>query len=118
MDQDVLIYDKQDHIALITLNRPQVLNALSSDLRSSIHEACSEVQGNDDVRAVIFTGAGRGFCSGADIGGGPDAEDDEVRTGQSEMLDQLAWMGELAMAVYGLDKPTIAAMNGVCAGLG
>ena len=128
MAYEALIYEKQDHIALITLNRPERLNALNRRLQLDTLEACAEARNDDDVWAVIFTGAGRGFCSGADISGPPPpAAGAEQPAGapaqprvqsQNSRLDEFHWVGDQARAVYYLDKPTIAAMNGVCAGAG
>ncbi len=67
MPYEFLTYDKQDHIALITLNRPERLNALSRPLHLETLAAAEEARNDDDVFAVVVTGAGRGFCSGADI---------------------------------------------------
>lgn len=117
MSFDNLIYDKQEHIATVTLNRPERLNALSRPLQLEILEAAKEIRGDDDVWAVIVTGAGRGFCSGADISG-PRPEGPESTPPQNQLLDEFHWVGDQAMAIYNLDKPTIAAMNGVCAGAG
>ncbi len=117
MSFDNLIYDKQEHIATVTLNRPERLNALSRGLQLEILEVAKEVRGDDDVWAVIVTGAGRGFCSGADISG-PRPEGAESTPPQNQLLDEFHWVGDQAMAIYNLDKPTIAAMNGVCAGAG
>jgi 2-(1,2-epoxy-1,2-dihydrophenyl)acetyl-CoA isomerase len=124
MTYENLIYDKQDHIALITLNRPERLNALSRGLQADCHAALDEALADDDVWALIVTGAGRGFCSGADIqaaadrgaGGTPAAP--PPAPSQNQRLDQYSWVGRQARAWYYFDKPTIAAMNGVCAGAG
>jgi 2-(1,2-epoxy-1,2-dihydrophenyl)acetyl-CoA isomerase len=120
-----VLYDKTDHIACVTLNRPERLNALNPKLRAELLEACREARTDDDVRAVVFTGAGRGFCSGADLGtmAGADgaqasAAPEPPALSQNERLDEFHWIGDQARAVYNLDKPTIAAMNGVCAGAG
>lgn len=117
MAYENLLYEAQDHIAVVTLNRPERLNALSRPLQLELLEACAEAKNDDAVWAVIFTGAGRGFCSGADISG-PRPAGEERTPSQNELLDEFHWVGDQAMAVYGLDKPTIAAMNGVCAGAG
>lgn len=117
MSYDNLIYDKQDHIATVTLNRPERLNALSRPLQLEILAVAKEIRGDDDVWAVIVTGAGRGFCSGADISG-PRPEGADSTPPQNQLLDEFHWVGDQAMAIYNLDKPTIAAMNGVCAGAG
>jgi 2-(1,2-epoxy-1,2-dihydrophenyl)acetyl-CoA isomerase len=119
MAYEALTYEIADHIALITLNRPERLNALSRQLQQEVRDVCAEAKGDDDVRAVIITGAGRGFCSGADISGPPPAGHEEAAPPpQAERLDEFHWVGHLARAVYYLDKPTIAAMNGVAAGAG
>ncbi len=118
MAYEALIYDKQDQIALITLNRPERLNALNKQLQGEVNEACREARNDDGVRTVIFTGAGRGFCSGADISGQRPAEGRQQTPPQNELLDEMSWVGALATSVYHLDKPVIAAMNGVCAGAG
>ena len=117
MTYEFLNYEKSDHVALITLNRPEQLNALNAGLRDESVGVCYEAQKDDDVWAVIFTGAGRGFCSGADISGPPPAGGERTPA-QNVLLDEYRWVGHQARAVYGLDKPTIAAMNGVCAGAG
>jgi 2-(1,2-epoxy-1,2-dihydrophenyl)acetyl-CoA isomerase len=118
MGYEVVTLERADHIGTLTLNRPERLNALSRQLQLELLEALQELQDDDDVWAVIVTGAGRGFCSGADISGPPPAGTTPAAPGQSERLDEFRWVGHQARAVYYLDKPTIAAMNGVCAGAG
>ena len=115
MTDEVLLVDKTEDVAVLTLNRPEKLNALSGDLRDAMHDAIVDVKADDAVRAVIFTGAGRGFCSGADLtaGGGPEAT-----PSQNDHLDDLGWVGRQALALYGLNKPVIGAVNGVAAGAG
>ena len=116
MSDEVLLVEKTDHVAVLTLNRPHKLNALNADLRDAMQDAVSSVNTDDDVRAVIFTGAGRGFCSGADLTGGGGGV--SLPPTQSDHLDDLGWVGRQALAVYGLDKPVIGAVNGVAAGAG
>ncbi|MXY58546.1 MAG: enoyl-CoA hydratase [Gammaproteobacteria bacterium] len=116
MSTDVLLTERHDHVAVLTLNRPRKLNALDADLRDAMLDAVASVQSDDDVRAVIFTGAGRGFCSGADLTSGGRGE--PTPPTQMDRLDDLGWVGRQALAVYGLDKPVIAAVNGVAAGAG
>ena len=111
----VVLVERTGHVAVLTLNRPHKLNALDGELRDAMHDAVETVRTDDDVRAVVVTGAGRGFCSGADLtsGGG------EPRPpSQNDHLDELGWVGRQALALYGLDKPVIAAVNGVAAGAG
>jgi 2-(1,2-epoxy-1,2-dihydrophenyl)acetyl-CoA isomerase len=116
MSYDNLILDRHEHVAVITLNRPERLNALSRDLQNEMRAAAAEVKGDDNVRAVIWTGTGRGFCSGADLRSGREADD--AIPPQDDRLDEMGWVGRQAMAIYNLDKPTIAAVNGVAAGAG
>ena len=115
MSEKVLELDRQDHSAIITLSRPDKLNALSADLRNALTNALSETRDDDGVRVVIITGAGRGFCSGADLTGGAPAGGDPT---QNQHLDEFGWVGRQAKSVYQLDKPVIAAVNGVAAGAG
>ena len=109
-----IILDKSGHVATMTLNQPEKLNALSSQLRTEMHAAIDEVKNDDQIRAVIVTGAGRGFCSGADLTGNREAAE---RT-QNEDLDDLGWVGQQALAMFNLNKPVIGAINGVAAGAG
>ena len=116
MSADVLLIERHEHVAILTLNRATKLNALDAELRNAMLDAVASLQSDDDVRAVIFTGAGRGFCSGADLTGGGGGEPRPPT--QNDRLDDLGWVGRQALAVYGLDKPVIAAVNGVAAGAG
>jgi 2-(1,2-epoxy-1,2-dihydrophenyl)acetyl-CoA isomerase len=110
-----LVFERRGAVAVLTFNRPEKLNALGRDLQADIHAAAAEARNDDSIRAVVWTGAGRGFCSGADLTSGvsPDAS-----PSQNERLDELGWVGRLATTMYTLDKPTIAAVNGVAAGAG
>ena len=117
MTDNVLLVEKTEQVAVLTLNRPQKLNALDAALRDALLDALADVRADDGVRAVIATGAGRGFCSGADLTGG-GAGADAPPPSQNDHLDDLGWVGRQALAVYGLDKPVIAAVNGVAAGAG
>ena len=114
-----LSLERDEHVALITLNRPETLNALNGALQADIINAVTEVREDDEIRALVITGAGRGFCSGADISGGPrPGAEAPPQVPQNRRLDDLQWMGRLALSVGQLDKPTIAAVNGVAAGAG
>lgn len=110
-----LTLERQDRVAVVTLNRPDKLNALDAILRDELLAVSRQLDEDDNVWAVVITGAGRGFCSGVDLTGPrPEAREQT----QNERLDELGWVGRQAMAVYGLGKPTIAAVNGVAAGAG
>ncbi len=102
-------------IGVITLDRPEKLNALSRPLHDEMITAANQLQADDDVRVVIITGAGRGFCSGADLTARPGQVE---RVTQNERLDEFGWVGRQALTFGELDKPAIAAVNGVAAGAG
>ncbi len=112
-----LTFEVDDHVAVVTFNRPEKLNALNAGLREDIYSVCEQIYNDDDIRAVIFTGEGRGFCSGADLTGGRSPAGDETPP-QNQRLDQMGWVGKLAMSIYEIGVPSIAAMNGVAAGAG
>jgi 2-(1,2-epoxy-1,2-dihydrophenyl)acetyl-CoA isomerase len=114
MAERELTVDRSDQSAIITLNRPDKLNALSAGLRGLLSDALNEAAADDAVRVIILTGNGRGFCSGADLTSGEEAPPPS----QTELLDEFGWMGRQAMSIYNLDKPVIAAINGVAAGAG
>jgi len=109
-----LLLDKKDGIALITLNAPDKLNAITAGIRDSLPLAVDEIARDDEVRVVIVTGAGRGFCAGADVTA-------MTARGTTE-IPRHARLGVLAMPIADLfprlDKPVIAAVNGPCAGMG
>lgn len=121
MSYDQIIVEKKDGIATITLNRPEKMNAYTRHMQSEIVAAMDDIDADDDIRAVIFTGAGeRAFCAGADLtpeGGGQifssgedvsDLSDPEVRDGG----------GQLTLRLFNSKKPLISACNGVAVGVG
>ncbi len=116
MPYNDLILETTGHVATVTLNRPEKLNALSRSLQQDILDVCRDLKHDDNVRAVVITGAGRGFCSGADLTG-PRPQNAPEQTWQ-QMMDEDSWVGRQARAVYLIDKPAIAAVNGVAAGAG
>jgi 2-(1,2-epoxy-1,2-dihydrophenyl)acetyl-CoA isomerase len=104
-----LLVDAQDNALRIRLNRPEVLNALTLELLSELKQALTDVSQRKDVRAVLLTGAGRGFCAGADLAATPFREVKEiVETYYNPVIHLLATM----------PKPVIAGINGVAAGAG
>jgi 2-(1,2-epoxy-1,2-dihydrophenyl)acetyl-CoA isomerase len=121
---DAIQYEIRGRVAVLTLNRPERLNAISAGLRNDVHAAVERARDDDEIRALVITGAGRGFCSGADLLGGADrasagrsAAPPEPRN-QNERLDEMNWVGRWAKLFYTFDKPLIGAINGVAAGAG
>ncbi|MGI9596788.1 MAG: enoyl-CoA hydratase [Acidimicrobiales bacterium] len=106
---DAVLYEVRDNVALITLNRPERLNAWNGDLATGYFDALDKAAADPAIGAIVVTGAGRGFCAGADmdvlqgIGGGGDGGEPERRDARYAMS---------------IPKPIIAAVNGACAGLG
>jgi len=115
MGYEQLLVERREHVAVVTLDRPEKLNALSGQLSAELLALWAELAGDDEIWALVLTGAGRGFSSGADLTG---ARPERDAPSQSDRLDELGWVGRQALALYGLDKPTIAAVNGVAAGAG
>ena len=116
MEGKDLILEKDGHIAILTLNRPDKMNAINAEMRELFPRALQEVQEDDNLRALIITGAGRGFCSGADVAAqAARAAGQQVDTSRKTIL---ALVGNLILAFEKINKPIIAAVNGIAAGVG
>ena len=116
MGYQSLRVEQRGHVTILTLDRPEKLNALDHTLRTELMAAVGEAHADDDVRAVVLTGAGRGFCAGVDLtaaGGLEVGSSDQNRT-----LDRMGWVGRQATTLHEFDKPLIAAVNGPAAGAG
>ena len=107
-----IVYAKEGHVATVTLNRPEKLNAYSEVMVHEILAALGDARDDDRIRAVIITGAGRGFCSGGDIS--RDFQYPARYRGHrlESMLEMRENMHELVKFLGRFDKPTIAAVNG------
>ena len=112
MEFQQIIYEKADRVATITLSRPKKLNAYSEVMVHEILAALADARDDNEVRAVILTGTGRGFCSGGDIG--TDFEYPSRYRGHrmESMLEMRENMHQLVIFLRRFDKPTIAAVNG------
>jgi len=128
MTYEHILYDVKDHVLTITLNRPDKLNAFTGIMQSELIDAFDRADKNDGVRAIIVTGAGRGFCAGADLSSGGatfdraargyatprkadgsiDLSDDSVRDGG----------GRVTLRIFESLKPVIGAINGPAVGIG
>lgn len=111
---ELLKLDRDGHIATITLNRPEKLNALSPQLTAEFHAALDELSDERDIRAVMLTGAGRGFCSGADVNSLLDSPEER----QESATSQGPGITELAPHLRRIPQPVIATVNGLAAGAG
>ena len=112
---ETLQTELRDRVLTVTLNRPDRLNAFNAQMMQDLLALADEVDGNDDVRAVIFTGAGRGFCAGADLGGGSGTFDHSEREAAAAHRDG---GGLVTLRFYDCKKPLIAAVNGPAVGVG
>ena len=111
---DDLLIDLQDKVLILTLNRPDKLNALSGDMIAAVNQALRESVTDPEVGAVMVTGAGRGFCSGGDVSAMAGAG----TTTFEQSLDRQRIGQELSRLLYTIPKVTIAAVNGAAAGAG
>ena len=115
MSYETLLYEVSEHVATITFNRPEKMNTWNAQVASELSEAMLKANTDDEVRAIVLTGAGRAFCAGADLEGGGDtfANRDEDGGRQSDE-------GRNTRNVYPneIDKPVIAAINGAAVGVG
>jgi len=109
-------YDVADHVLTITLDRPDRLNAFTPKMGRELIEAFDRADADDDVRAIIVTGAGRGFCAGADLGAGGSTFDWRDRQDGDDVPRDGG--GQLALRIFASTKPVIAAINGPAVGVG
>lgn len=117
MSYSTILYEVEDSILTITLNRPEALNAFNNEMLFELIDACDKADADDDVKAIIITGAGRGFCAGADLSGGGNAFDYDSREDKESGLSRDGG-GRLTLRLYELNKPIIAAINGPAVGVG
>jgi 2-(1,2-epoxy-1,2-dihydrophenyl)acetyl-CoA isomerase len=110
MTFQTITYQETDGLGVLTLNRPEVMNALNASMRMEIREAMARAFGS--ARALVLTGAGRGFCSGQDLSDDVSAEDFDLEAELREDYEPML------LALYNAPIPTLAAVNGAAAGAG
>lgn len=112
-------YELKRGVALITLDRPEHLNAWTPAMREQLKEALARADGDDGVRAVVVTGAGRAFCAGADLSGGGETFAQRGAGGEDTPIkEHRDGGGQAALAAWRCRKPVIAAINGPAVGVG
>ncbi len=129
MTESTVLYDASDGIATITMNRPERLNAMNSQLEAELFEAFQQADLSDDVRVIILTGAGRGFCAGADLELLDQVRQIDLKSADMEELkgtfvpfhpkDGVPDGYQKTYSYFpAIDKPVIGAINGAAVGLG
>jgi enoyl-CoA hydratase/carnithine racemase len=117
MSDDILYEVADDGVATLTINRPEVMNALRPQTTAEMAEAIADVRSNDAVRCLLVTGAGRGFCAGDDFQAIFLAEDRASRKLDRQV--RRIREGEPSLdVIFALEKPTVAAVNGAAVGYG
>jgi len=130
MQYQSIAYDIKDHILTITLNRPDQMNAFTVEMANELVDAFSRASADDEVRAIVVTGAGKAFCAGMDLSTGgnvfgldetqePTLDDMYTRLDDPAIFEGVRDTGgRVSLAIYDCDKPVIAAINGAAVGIG
>jgi enoyl-CoA hydratase/carnithine racemase len=116
MDFETIRYEVADRVLTVTLNRPDRLNAWTPRMQAELIEAVDRADADDEVRAIVFTGAGRGYCAGADLEGGGSTFDWREREADGAVPRDGG--GTFTLRLFDCTKPTIAAINGPAVGVG
>src|SRR6202051_651512 len=114
----LLVDEPAPHVRQLTLNRPQQLNAMTSELCEALHEELRRIAAERSCRAVILTGAGRAFCAGLDLHGYGAAPGNDGTDEARDRLGNQQHMSGLILELRALPQPVIAAVNGPAAGFG
>ena len=115
MAYETLLTDLTDGVFTVTLNRPDRLNAFTTTMMEDLLDVLEHIDSNDEIRAVIVTGAGRGFCAGADLGSGGNTFDSSAAEDAGVPRDG---GGRVTLRIFECKKPIIAAINGPAVGVG
>ena len=116
MNYEQILFETTDQVATITLNRPEQLNAFTFTMSQEMRDALQRAEEDDNVRAIILTGAGRGFCAGMDLSGGEDAFDFSKKEFTPE--EERERSDPPVKFFLTLKKPVIVAINGPAVGIG
>ena len=119
MDLTQTRYEINGGVAMVTLHRPDKMNALTPTMRKELIDIFREADGDDAVRVVVVTGEGKAFCAGADLSSGGSTFDQSVKKGEKvPMSEHRDGGGQISLAIFRCRKPVIAAMNGHAVGVG
>jgi 2-(1,2-epoxy-1,2-dihydrophenyl)acetyl-CoA isomerase len=118
MQFQTLLYERREQVAHVTMNRPDKLNALNAQLVKDLHTAAAAIEADPDIRAVLLTAAGRGFCSGADLAGDDLLNTQSGTLGESIGVGLRERLNPMVSAWYDLAIPVVVAVNGIAAGAG
>lgn len=118
MNYEHISCDLDGPLMIVTLNRPEKLNAYTGQMGAEITDAFQRADADDDIRAVIVTGSGRAFCAGADVSGGATSFDTSGRHGAGVFAAPKPGGGRFVEAIFNCRKPSIAAINGAAVGVG
>jgi 2-(1,2-epoxy-1,2-dihydrophenyl)acetyl-CoA isomerase len=113
---EAVLFEVRDAVAVVTLNRPERLNALNGDIHAGLRAAFDKIETDEAIRAVLLTGAGRGFCAGADLMQSLSGASTETKRDLGASLERD--YNPLVRRMRALPKPIVAAVNGVAAGAG
>ena len=118
MTYEQIACERDDALMIVTLNRPDKLNAYTGQMGAEITDAFERADRDDDIRAIIVTGAGRAFCAGADVSGGAKSFDTSGSHGAGVFASAGTRSGRFVEAIFNCRKPSIAAINGPAVGVG
>ena len=118
MKFETILYNLEAGVLTITLNRPERLNAFNTQMRDDLLDALDAADDDDNVRAIVFTGAGRGYCAGADLANGADTFNHAKRDKTQQRFPDRDGGGTLTLRLFECRKPLIAAINGPAVGIG
>ncbi len=117
-DTQTLLFTVENGVGWVTLNRPEARNAMNADMRQAYFDALERCATEPEIRAVVLTGTGKGFCTGADLSGSRAATGAAGPPHPGATRDAMRPSQRVIRALWDLEKPIIAAVNGVAAGLG